>query len=237
MIKSGKKIMNPKIINIIFALVIVALVCCLLNTCGNASKYKNMINASNDTLATYVNQKGQHVATIAALQGTVADLKHLNAGKDSALLRLQQLVDKHTASATVHGTVTGNIFNSPTEIKYDTIKGKGDTVLQHPTYVTRYENKWEKFRIIATPDSFDVDYKVFNEYDYQVRYNKKKWYKSRVPEIIVTNINPHTETLELKTYMVAPPKHQKKIVFLGGLISGIATSVATGYFVSHLTTH
>jgi len=197
-----------------------------------------MLNANNDTLVTYVNEKGQHVATIAALQGTVADLKHLNAGKDSALLRLQQLVDKHTASATVHGTVTGNTFTSGTNIqKYDTIRGKNDTLTLRPTYVTNYFNKWERFKIIASPDSFHVDYKVFNEYDYQVRYNKKKWYKSRVPEIIVTNINPHTETLELKTYTVTPPKHQKKIVFLGGLISGIAISMATGYFVSNLTTH
>lgn len=219
--------------NIFFALVIVALLCCLLKTCGDSGKYQALLNAQTDTLRTYVNEHGQHVATIASLQGTVADLKTLNAGKDSALLRLQKLIDRHTVSATAHGTVTGNNFNSQTYIyKYDTVPGKNDTVLLHPTYVTKYENRWEKFNITAMPDSFNVDYKLFNEFDYQVRYNKEKWYKARVPEITVTNLNPHTETLVLRNFTVAPPKHQKKIVFLGGFTLGVAASIATGYIVS-----
>lgn len=218
--------MISKVLNIFFAIAIIALVAINIKTCGKLSDVSNISIAKDDTIKSYINKYGEQVSTIAIMHGTVAELKNLNAKKDSELARLQKMVDKHTISATAHGTQTGNVVNSSTTItRYDTIKIK-DSIKIYPHYATKFENKWERFSAIATKDSFKIDYKVFNKFDYVVRYNKEKWYKARVPEITVTNLNPNTETLELKNFTVKPPKNQKIIVFLGGAIAGSISVIA-----------
>lgn len=214
-------------INILFAFAIIALVAINIKTCGNVSDIQKLNFAKDDTLRTERNKYGQQESTIAIMQGTVADFKKLNAKKDSTLAHLQKLVDKHTISATVHGTVTGNTINSGTTItKYDTIKIK-DSITIYPVYVSGFQNKWENFDITASVDSIKIDYKLFNEFDYVVRYNKEKWYKARVPEITVTNLNPHTQTIELKNFSVKPPKNQKLLVFLSGVVVGTLSTIGT----------
>lgn len=217
--------MISKYLNIFFAIAIIALVAVNIKTCGKLSDVSNISIAKDDTIKSYINKYGEQVSTIAIMHGTVAELKNLSAKKDSELARLQKLVDKHTISATVHGTQTGNVVNSNTTIaRYDTVKIK-DSIKVYPQYATKFENKWERFNVIATKDSFKIDYKVFNEFNYSVRYNKEKWYKARVPEITVTNLNPNTETLKLRNFTVKPPKNQKLLVFLGGAVAGVASSV------------
>lgn len=225
--------MKTKII-IALALALIALIFLNIKTCGKLTDVDNINSAKSDTIRTQKNEKGQYESTIAIMQGTVADFKKIEAGKDSTIAHLQSIVDKHTISATVHGTVTGNSINSGTAItKYDTIT-KNDTTYLYPTYATKFKNRWEDFSITANKDSFHLDYKVFNEFDYVVRYNRPKWYKARVPEITVTNLNTHTQTIELKNFTVKPPKNQKILVFLGGCIVGAASSIGTAYAVKTL---
>lgn len=213
-------------INIIFAIAIIALVAINIKTCGKVSDIENINIAQNDTIKQYKNKNGEQVSTIASMHGTVADLKKLNAKKDSSLAHLQKLVDKHTILATAHGTITGNTVVTNTITKYDTIK-QNDSIKIFPVYSTKFTNKWEKFNITATKDTFNIQYKVFNKFDYVVRYNKQKWYKARVPEITVTNLNPNTETVELKNFSVKPPKNQKLLVFLSGAIVGTISTIGT----------
>jgi len=219
---------------IALALALIALIFLNIKTCGNLTDVENLNSAKSDTIRTQKNEKGQYESTIAIMQGTVADFKKVAAGKDSTIAHMQSIVDKHTISATVHGTFTGNTVNSGTTItKYDTIK-TSDSISIFPTYSTKFKNQWENFSITATKDSFHLDYKVFNKFDYVVRNNREKWYKARVPEITVTNINPHTQTIELKNFTVKPPKNQKLLVFLGGCVVGTAATIATGYAVKTL---
>lgn len=212
-------------LNIFFACAIIALVAINIKTCGEKSDLEKLTFSQSDTIQSYINNNGQQVSTIAIMQGTVADFKKLNANKDSTIAHMQKLIDKHTISATVHGTVTGNSISSGSTItKYDTVH-KNDSIKVFPHYATKFKNKWENFDVTATKDSISIKYKLYNEFDYVVRYNKQKWYKARVPEITVTNLNPHTETVELKNFSVKPPKNQKLLVFLGGAIVGSASII------------
>lgn len=214
--------------------VVIALVFLNIQSCGKLADKTRLYEASADTLKTIKNEKGQYESTIAILTGTVADFKNTNAGKDSTIKRLQQIVDRHSISATVHGTFTGNTVNSGSTItKYDTVI-ENDTVFVFPTYSTNWKNQWEDFLITASKDSFHLEYKVFNRFEYSVRNNREKWYKARVPEVTATNINPHTQTVELKNFTVKAPKGQKILVFLGGCIVGTAATIATGYTVKTL---
>lgn len=213
---------------------LIALVFLNISTCGKLADTTRLYEASADTLKTHKNEKGQYESTIAILTGTVADFKKMNASKDTTIKRLQQIVDQHSISATVHGTSTVNTVNSGTAItKYDTIV-ESDSINVYPVYETKFKNKWEDFQITASKDSFHLEYKVFNVFEYSVRNNRPKWYKARVPEVTVTNLNPHTQTVELKNFTVKPPKNQKIIVFLGGCIVGTAATMATGYAVKTL---
>lgn len=226
--------MNSNKLNIFFAIVIIALVAINIKTCGRASDIEKINFQKDDTLKQVINKYGQQESTIAILHGTVADLKSLNANKDSALKHLQKLVDKHTLSATVHGTVTGNTIASGSTItKYDTVT-QNDSIKVFPVYSTKFENKWENFNITATKDSFKLVYKLYNDFDYQIRYNKTKWYGARVAEITVTNKNPHTETIELKNFTAKPPKNQDLLIFLGGAILGTVSTIGTLKLVNQL---
>lgn len=218
--------MKFNLLNIIFSIALIALVAMNIKTCGKLSDIEQINFAKEDTLQTIKNKHGQYESTIAIMNGTVADLKKLNAGKDSAILKLQKMVDRHTISATVHGTVTGNTVISNSVItNYDTVL-KNDSIKIYPVYQTQFKNKWENFHITATKDSIKIKYKVFNEFDYVVRDNRVKWYKQRVPQITVTNINPNTETLELKSFSVKAPKGQKILLFSGGAIVGSISTIA-----------
>lgn len=213
--------------NIIFAIAIIALAAINIKTCGKLTDSEKLSEAQNDTIKKIINKNGQQESTIAIMYGTVADFKKLNAKKDSTIAHLQKIVDKHTLSATVHGTVTGNVINTITTItKYDTII-KNDSIKVFPVYASNFKNKWENFNITASVDSIKLDYKLYNEFDYVVRYNKKKWYGARIAEITVTNKNPNTETIELKNFTVKPPKNQKLLVFLSGAIIGTISTIGT----------
>jgi hypothetical protein len=224
----------PNKLNIIFALAIIALVAINIKTCGEKSDFEKLTFSQSDTIQSYINNNGQQVSTIAIMQGTVADFKKLNANKDSTIAHMQKLIDKPTISATVHGTVTGNSISSGSTItKYDTVH-INDSIKVFPQYATKFKNKWENFDVTATKDSISIKYKLYNEFDYVVRYNKQKWYKARVPEITVTNLNPNTETVELKNFSVKPPKNQKLLVFLGGATVGTGSTIGIIILVTKL---
>lgn len=224
--------MKINVLSIILFIALIASLCFWNRSCTNAKQYQQMTIDKSDTLMLTRNISNEQVATIGLLQGSVSDLKKLNVDKDINLLHLQKITNSYTISADVLNNSTSNtiISNAVITPQHDTIR-KDSLIYVYPVYTTNFSNAWEKFEIDASRSIIKVKYKVFNDFDIVTGYNKPAWYKLRIPEITVTNKNPNTETLELKSFIVMPPKNQKLFIFLGGFCSGIIT---TAYINSKL---
>ena len=187
---------------------------------------QEMYDASQDSLHKTINSLGQEETKTKLLVGSVDDLKKLSSSKDSSIQRLIKLVNKKTISASVISNTTSNTTSSATiSHARDTIRGKGkDSLIYiYPEYTKRDSNKWEQIYAKANKDSFTINYKIFNEFAFKQEWEKQKvkgkLFKQKVAMAKITNLNPHTETRELKSFVVEPPK-QKRL--------GIGASVGYG---------
>lgn len=190
---------------------------------------KELFDASQDTLHKFRNSFGQEETKTKLLYGTISDLKKLGSSKDSSIQKLLALVNKKTISATVLSTATSSTVTTSTAVSAkDTIR-KDSLVYIYPEYKFNkgdtLKNKWEEIYATANKDSFHIKYKIFNEFDITQRYEKQgvkgKLFKQKIAMVNVINKNPKTETRELKSFAVAPPKQKKGIVFVAGVLVGI----------------
>ena len=222
--------MKINALNVVLIVILIIILCLWNRSCNDAKQYQQMTTNQTDTLKITRNAANEQIATIGVLQGTVSDLKKLNSDKDARLQHLKNITDEYTISANVLDNSTSNNIVTDTVIVacYDTIR-KDSMVYVYPVYSTNYSNRWERFTVDASRGAIKIKYKVYNVFDIVTSYNKPSWYKLRVPEITVVNANPNTETLELKSFVVLPPKNQKLYVFLGGLCSGILTTAYINY--------
>lgn len=225
-----------KIIPFLLAGLMFLFLCLWMNSCSKANRFETMINQNADTLKLTRNALGQQVATTNAIDGSYKDLKKLDDSKDSTLKHLKSITDKHTISATVLSNTTSGTVNAKTDtvILTDSTGKK----LVYPEYVMNdttikiFDKKpfiISIFNIKATEKGFKLNYKIFNKFDIVTTYARPKWYKARVPMVAVTNLNPNTETTELKNFTVAPPPNQKLFVFLAG---GIVATIVNGVIVA-----
>lgn len=210
----------------IYIVVIVALFLILLKQCGSEKNSMELFNATQDTLVQYRDKYNRQVTNTTALVGTVKDLKKLNSSKDSTLRRLQQLVDRNTINATVISSVTsGSITTASTIIKHDTVRT--DSLIEiFQVYKTSYHNRWEKFDVTAGRDSFDIQYKVFNDFDITERYERDGLFKPKKTIVSIRNNNPRTETLDIKNFTIRPKKQYKGVWLSVGVVAG-----AVGTFI------
>lgn len=190
---------------------------------------KELFDASQDSLHKFRNSFGQEEIKTKLLYGTISDLKKLGSSKDSSIQKLLALVNKKNISATVLSTTTSSTTTSGTAVSAkDTIR-KDSLVYIYPEYKFNkgdtLKNKWEQIYATANKDSFHLHYKIFNEFDITQRYEKQKiktkLFKQKVAMVNVVNLNPKTETRELKSFAVAPPKQKTGIVFVAGVLAGI----------------
>jgi len=198
----------------------------------NKDKYisKELFDASQDSLHKFRNSFGQEETKTKLLYGTISDLKKLDSSKDSSIQKLLALVNKKTISATVLSTATSITVSSSTAIvSKDTVR-KDSLIYIYPKYKFNkgdtLKNKWEEIYATADKDSFNLHYKIFNEFNItHNRYEKQKvkgrLFKQKIPMVNVVNLNPKTETRELKAFAVEPPKQKKGIVFVAGVLLGI----------------
>lgn len=207
--------------DIYFIIAIVALFLLLLKQCGISNENLALQNAAKDTLIQYRDKYNRQVTVTTALVGSVKDLKKLSSSKDSTLKRLQQLVDRKTIGATVISNVTsGAITAASNIIQHDTVRT--DSMINvYPVYQTSYHNKWEKFYIRASRDSFDIQYKVFNDFDITWRYERDGLFKPKKTIVSILNHNPNTETLDMKNFTIGPPKQNRGIWLGVGVVAGI----------------
>lgn len=185
----------------IFITVIAVLLFACLRTCRNGNSFKAMYDAAQDSLHQTRNKLGQQETHTASLYGSYSDLMKVHAADSSAIGKLQKIVDRHTISATYLNTATGNTITSSTGsvISRDTL-WKDSIAYVFPEYRDTINNKWEHFIIAANKDSFHLDYKVFNEFNIVQSWQRPGFLKRKIPIATVTNLNPHTETQEFKSF-------------------------------------
>jgi len=205
------------------------LVCCLFLWKGCREKYtfENMLVATEDSLYQSRKELSRQITTTTLLYGKISDFKTLHASDSSALGKLQKLVDKLTISATYLKTVTDNKFSAVTQniTARDTIK-KDSSIYVYPEYSTCYSNRWERFIAKANKDTFNIEYKVFNEFELSQKWKRNGIFKRKTPIAEITNLNPHTETLEYKTFTIREDKSNRlRDVFIGAAVGAIATQV------------
>jgi len=209
-----------KIERIIYCLIIFLCFIGMYNSCNENKEKQNLLNSVNDTLTKTINKHGQEKASTDLLLSTYKDFKAMHVADSSAIGKLQKLVDRLTISATYLSNVTDNSFVASTQ----TILS-GDTVIidsityVYPEYKTNYTNKWERFNIKANKDSFAIDYKVFNEFNLKQEWKPNGLFKRKTPEVSILNLNPNTETNELKTFSVKEDKSNRLRDFLLGVLT------------------
>lgn len=212
--------MKTPVERIIYILIIFLCFIGMYNGCEKGKQKQNLLIAINDTLTKTMNKLGQEKASTDLLLGTYKNFKAMHVADSSAIGKLQKLVDKLTISATYLSNATGNTFVSVTQpiLSADTVKMDPILVI-YPEYKTNYENKWERFSITANKDSFAVDYKVFNEFSLKQEWRRNGLFKRKTPEVSILNLNPHTETKELKTFTVKEDKSNRFQDFLLGVLA------------------
>lgn len=198
----------------------------------DADTFNKMYHAAHDSLRTYIDKDGHHIAEINVLQGSMRNLKNLIAGTDRTLRRLQTIVNKNTTSATILLSRTQN--NGSTK----TILVPGDTVIKdsityiYPQYTANWDEKWSKGRIIANKDSVYRDFTTFNDFELKQEWKKQKvdgkWFKKKMLVSEIKNLNPNTQTVNLKTFSKESPKQNKLLTFGLGAMAGIATTIYIG---------
>lgn len=218
----------------IYATIILILCVCLRNGCEETKRANTvtaLLQASQDSLHKERNEKGQEKASTALLYSSLSDLKKMHVSDSSALGKLQKMVDKLTISATYLSNVTSNSFSSGTQsvLPGDTIRI--DSILYvYPEYKTSYSNRWENFIAKASKDSFNIDYKVFNEFELKQDWKKNGLFKRKTPEATILNLNPHTQTLEMKTFTIKEDKSNRIRDMLIGAAVGALTIEAIQVF-------
>lgn len=213
----------------ILLVVIIVLTLFLQKSCNSVKQLSSIYAEASDSLHKTVNKLGQEQTTTLALIGSVSDLKKLNSSKDSAIKKLQQIVDKNTYNATVLASKTTSSSTSATVIyskplinnqtvRHDTII---DSVLVYPTYKTITKSRWDSVSAVANKDSFNINYTVYNEFDLKTEWQSQGLFKPKKCVASVLNNNPKTKTLEFKTFEFEAPKHRRWTDWLIG--AGAAT--------------
>ena len=217
------KIMYKKYIPYI---IIVILIILYLERCGKTGDLQSINVALNDTLTITTDELGREKAKIAIIVGNSRrDLLKIQS-KNKSIKALQAIVkaNKGIVAATVLSNSTvGRITSNSTISGRDTVYLEGGIEI-YPTYWTMFTDEWQDFNVFANKDTFDIEYKVFNKYDITQAYQKPKkgLFQRKVPMITVHNLNPHTQTNELKSFAIKPKP--RKITLGVGVYGGFQLS-------------
>jgi len=179
-----------------------------LGQCNKANNQVDLISAISDKLTLTRDSLGRQTAKISVI--SVYNKKSFTAikSKDSTIQALQALVSdtKGLLSATVLSNSTANVVRSVTTIsRVDTV-WRAEVMEIYPVYWTMFKNEWENFNVTANRDTFIIDYTLYNKFEItQAREKREKGlFKRKVPVITIKNLNPHTETLALRSFAIKP---------------------------------
>ena len=203
---------------IILCSVIILLLLCLLFSINRCSKKSvevdnitNILEATNDTLITYRNEKGQLVSKIQVIEmQSEKDFASLNF-KDEEIVKLQSLVKSYEKKIK-DGTGTYIVIEG--ETKYDT--SYIEVIVDPLSLQINVENEWIKCMASREDSIVDFSLSVRNEYELVLGEDKKL--KKLYAE--VTNLNPYSSTSMMRVYQSNTIKKKRfgLGVSLGGAI-------------------
>jgi len=207
----------------------------LLRGCDKQKEADTLYRAAQDTLMQSRNKLGQQNTSIAIL--STINKKQFTELKtnDSTIAKLQVVVRKYKgklASATITSNVTRDKGSTSTTITIsDTVFTEKQTLL-YPTYESQWDDQWSKGLIRASKDSIIRDIKIRNEYEITQGEERQGLFRPKKLSVTIKNLNPNTETSELRTYTVSTPNKRYTIGLQGGygiMLSG--SGIATGPYV------
>ena len=218
---------------IIFIVIIAMLLSCGIGVfvalrVGKVQGKKEMqvlYNGVADSLHQSRNALNQQVSITQVVYGKLNDFKNIHA-TDSTTIALQKLVNKNTASATVLNTATTNVSEGkPAVVKFDTVRIGGKEVV-YAEYKFKDSSRWHKVTAFASKDSFRIADTTFNEFHLAQEWKRPKFYKRKVLEASITNLNPNTVTTKFKTFTIEENKSNRiQDAGIGFIIGAVLTEV------------
>ena len=183
-------------------------------SCQKQGETRGLYEDAQAKLELSVNAQGQQTGRI----------KLLEAENAKALLAMESSDENSNALKGIVEEFKGKLY-SPTRLVNQTtesgstatsVTNKGDTIqvdgvdFVYPQYSTEWDEQWTSGLIIATKDSIFRDIKIRNEYEITQGRERLGFLKGKETVITIKNLNPYTETEELRTFRV---KENKRISF------------------------
>ena len=208
------------------------------NTSQDLQEQVTLTEAANAKMETWRGKDGLNRAKIQALETRNSEAFLKMATNDSSILALQYAVKgmerylRDQGSVTNFSTETGISTSSETEVI------PNDTLPEFPSYRSEFDlDGWVYGSTLATKDSTHLDLRVKNSYTLTVGVEPQGFLGMGKGKAFaeVKNLNPYSETTDLRTYQVTVPKQKK---FGVGIIAGygvggsLAPSLIVGVGVS-----
>lgn len=221
-------------------IIVIGIICLIAFFIFSWKKYKSTLDENNlyqrlqDSIKTYINDKGQLVSQIEILQAnSTRSLLNLKT-KDETINWLQQEVKnnkekiKSGGSISVIGTQVSFTGINGTIVTFDSsipVK-KGDTLYMYPIYSSKSKDStWINYNINANKDTTILNLKVNNKYSVLIgstNLNRKErkekginWFNRKIPIVEVTNQNPYDNTKTLRAFEVKDTRKSRLGLGLG----------------------
>jgi hypothetical protein len=203
-----------------------------INGNRKAAEQASLASASIDTIRTYKNKLGQSVSQVSVMATTNQNLFMDITTKDSTINHLKQVVklqDKQRREVGVAMSIyEQTIYNLKDSLSNFVVGGTtehhGDTIYKWPVYQKIISDKWIDEQIKLGKNTFSRNLVIRNQYDIVIGEEPDGWFKvKKFAEI--TNLNPNTETRDMKVYQkVSVPNKPLKvgiITLIVGVIGGL----------------
>jgi len=181
------------------------------------NRYKENINALNDSIKYHRNTNNEIVASKLALQLTAKELKEQVKGSSEDNIRLKESIKKYKkVIATIQTTQS---------VKIDTIYQKfTDTIKEVFSKDIVVSDTWYRFNQNITNKGFKItNFEMFNKQDAVVGWKKKGLFKKPLATVEITNSNPYFKQEEIKPIIIIYNRkwHEKAFITIPiGLVLG-----------------
>lgn len=190
---------------------------------------------SQDTLKIVLNSLGQQTASIEVLESEKSSLFTSLNVKDATINRLQNSVrlyekkigDLNTAIAINNETIIG-LQDSIKNLIIGYTTDPDTPGVTYPIYTRKFTKEWYSGDITMGLTQLDLNMKIKNSYDITIGEEKVSLFKKKMYANI-TNLNPDTETNDMKVYQ----KKEVKTGVMKPFSVGGAVGLVIGYLLFH----